>query len=253
MADFEKKVIKLDVLVLGDMTVGKTALISRFIFDTFETNYYPTFGIDFLTKMIYRPDNVLRVQFWDSAGRKCFDSLLPSYIRDSRLVLVAYDVSRRPSYEVALDHVERVRQEHGDDVFIMLVGNKCDVCTAERQISTSEGQAKAKEIGVAFCETSAQSAIGVKAAFNQILTAGMNSLTNESMKEQEEKKAAEEQEKQDALCANLVLPDIPSGDALGNQYGCGCSVVWNCVASFVKSTVYGAQVQQRNDTVVQEA
>ena len=244
---FEKKVVKLDVLVLGDMSVGKTSLISRFMYDTFETMYYPTFGIDFLTKMVYRPEHVVRMQFWDSAGRKCFESLLPSYIRDTSLALVAYDVTKRATYNAALNLVEKVRKAHGQDVFILLVANKCDVTSSERQIKFDEGSKKAKELGIAYAETSAQNSVGVRSAFERLLTAGIHSLTNEAMIEKEEKEAEAARQKREAEVADLVLPSIPNNTEVDS---CGCNVVWRCIASAIKTGVYGVQdiQEQRKST-----
>lgn len=51
--------------------------------------------------------------------------------------------------------VEDVRTERGKEVVIILVGNKTDMAD-RRQVSTEEGEAKAKEFGVMFIETSAK-------------------------------------------------------------------------------------------------
>lgn len=248
---FEKKVIKLDVLVLGDMAVGKTALLSRFMYDTFEQVYYPTFGVDFLTKMLYRPEHVLRVQFWDSAGRKCFENLLPSYIRDTHLVMVAYDVTKRSSFDVAQSLVEKVRRIHGSDVFILMVANKCDVVTSDRQVTFNEGSKKAKELGVCYAETSAQSSVGVKAAFERLLTAGVLSLNNESMLEKEEKEAEAARQKREAEVADLVLPSLPQDNNKIDSWGCG--LMWKCIASAIKTGVYGVQSEASSSQPAGEA
>lgn len=54
-----------------------------------------------------------------------------------------------------------MRTERGSDVIIMLVGNKTDL-SDKRQVSTEEGERKAKELNVMFIETSAKAGYNVK-------------------------------------------------------------------------------------------
>lgn len=57
--------------------------------------------------------------------------------------------------------IDDVRTERGSDVIIMLVGNKTDL-SDKRQVSTDEGDRKAKELNVMFIETSAKAGYNVK-------------------------------------------------------------------------------------------
>lgn len=57
--------------------------------------------------------------------------------------------------------IDDVRTERGSDVIIMLVGNKTDL-SDKRQVSTEEGDRKAKELNVMFIETSAKAGYNVK-------------------------------------------------------------------------------------------
>ena len=38
----------------------------------------------------------VRLQLWDTAGQERFRSLIPSYIRDSTVAVVVYDITSRP-------------------------------------------------------------------------------------------------------------------------------------------------------------
>jgi Ras-related protein Rab-6A len=117
------------IVLLGDQSVGKTSLITRyastlrvatapltvqpyrFMYDTFDNTYQATIGIDFLSKTMYLEDRTVRLQLWDTAGqvRICFTvhpvkayryitqerfrSLIPSYIRDSSVAIVVFDIT----------------------------------------------------------------------------------------------------------------------------------------------------------------
>ena len=54
-----------------------------------------TIGIDFLSKTMYLEDRTIRLQLWDTAGQERFRTLIPSYIRDSAVAVIVYDVSSK--------------------------------------------------------------------------------------------------------------------------------------------------------------
>lgn len=67
----------------------------------------------------------------------------------------------RQSFNNVQRWVEEVRAERGSDVIIVVVGNKTDLAD-RRQVSMEEGEARAKELGVMFIETSAKAGFNVK-------------------------------------------------------------------------------------------
>ena len=61
---------KYKLVFLGDEAVGKTSIITRFMYDTFDTTYKVTIGIDFVSKTMYLEDRIVRLQLW-SDGMQC--------------------------------------------------------------------------------------------------------------------------------------------------------------------------------------
>ena len=55
---------KYKLVFLGDEAVGKTSIITRFMYDTFDTTYKVTIGIDFVSKTMYLEDRIVRLQLW---------------------------------------------------------------------------------------------------------------------------------------------------------------------------------------------
>lgn len=49
------------------------------------------------TQTMYLEDRTVRLQLWDTAGQERFRSLIPSYIRDSSVAVVVYDISSMDS------------------------------------------------------------------------------------------------------------------------------------------------------------
>lgn len=155
------------LVFLGNESVGKTAIIRRFMYNTFDDSYKVTIGIDFCSKTINLDDRVIRLQLWDTAGQERFRTLIPSYIRDSSVAVVVYDVTNRETFMSAKQWIEDVRFERGEEVLIVLVGNKTDL-QDRRQVSFDEGDAKAREWKVMFIETSAKANLNIKALFNKL-------------------------------------------------------------------------------------
>merc|ERR1712137_327712 len=170
MATTIGQVTKYKLVFLGDQSVGKTSMGTRFMYDTFDNNYQATIGIDFLSKTMYLEDRTVRLQLWDTAGQERFRSLIPSYIRDSSGAIVVYDITNRASFTQTAKWIEDVRSERGPDVVIVLVGNKTDLAD-RRQVSVEEGEQTAKEHNVLFVETSAKVGTNVKSLFRQLAQA----------------------------------------------------------------------------------
>ncbi|KAL7423029.1 GTPase Ryh1 [Cryptotrichosporon argae] len=150
---------KFKLVFLGEQSVGKTSLITRFMYDTFDITYQATIGIDFLSKTMYLEDRTER-----------FRSLIPSYIRDSSVAVIVYDITNRTSFLNTSKWVDDVRSERGDDVIIVLVGNKTDL-NDKRQVTPEDLDKRAKELGVMSIETSAKAGHNVKTLFKKIAMA----------------------------------------------------------------------------------
>uniref|UniRef100_A0A8P4GIL7 Ras-related protein Rab-6A n=1 Tax=Dicentrarchus labrax TaxID=13489 RepID=A0A8P4GIL7_DICLA len=196
---------KFKLVFLGEQSVGKTSLITRFMYDSFDNTYQATIGIDFLSKTMYLEDRTIRLQLWDTAGQERFRSLIPSYIRDSAAAVVVYDITNVNSFQQTTKWIDDVRTERGSDVIIMLVGNKTDLAD-KRQITTEEGEQRAKEMNVLFIETSAKTGYNVKQLFRRVAAAlpGMDNTQDKS--------------REDMIDIKLEKPpEVPVSDG-----GCSC-------------------------------
>ncbi|EEA07507.1 Ras family protein Rab-6A, putative [Cryptosporidium muris RN66] len=158
---------KFKFVFLGEQSVGKTSIITRFMYDTFDNNYQATIGIDFLSKTLYLEDRTIRLQLWDTAGQERFRSLIPSYIRDSSVAVVVYDITNRSTYLNTTKWIEDVRNERGKDVIIALVGNKADL-DDKRQVRYDEGEKLANDNDIIFIETSAKNGYNIKSIFRKL-------------------------------------------------------------------------------------
>ncbi|XP_019719895.1 ras-related protein Rab-6A isoform X2 [Hippocampus comes] len=203
--DFGNPLRKFKLVFLGEQSVGKTSLITRFMYDSFDNTYQATIGIDFLSKTMYLEDRTIRLQLWDTAGQERFRSLIPSYIRDSAAAVVVYDITNVNSFQQTTKWIDDVRTERGSDVIIMLVGNKTDLAD-KRQITTEEGEQRAKEMNVLFIETSAKTGYNVKQLFRRVAAAlpGMDTTQDKN--------------REDMIDIKLEKPAEPPA----SEGGCAC-------------------------------
>lgn len=123
----------------------------------------------------------------DTAGQEEYTALRDQWIRDGEGFVLVYSISSRSSFgRIQRFHhqIQRVKESVGSSpsyhgsplsvassqmpVPIMLVGNKSDRVT-EREVSTQEGHALARELGCEFVEASAKNCINVEKAFYDVV------------------------------------------------------------------------------------
>lgn len=116
---------------------------------------------------MYVEDKVIILNLWDTAGQERFKSLIPSYIKDSAVAIVCYDVTNKESF-VSVDRwIEDAKAIREDEVLLLLVGNKADM-ELSRQVTYDEGKEYAEKMNFLFFETSAKTGANVKTLFNEL-------------------------------------------------------------------------------------
>ncbi|KAJ3429780.1 ras-related protein rabh1b-like [Anaeramoeba flamelloides] len=149
---------KYKIIFLGDEAVGKSSIITRFIYETFDPISQSTLGVDFLSKTIHIKNKTIRLQLWDT-DTQSFDNL-----------------------DYWLQTIKCIR---GDEVIIVLVGNKADL-VEKRKVSIGSLKKKAQEKGFLFFETSAKTGQNIKPFFRKVALSIMKKEKNSNFKEQSE-------------------------------------------------------------------
>ncbi len=148
------------IIFVGDACTGKTSIINRIIDNPFSDTYEVSIGIDFMSKNIrFRGQNI-KIQIWDSAGQEKYKGLIPSYVRNSSIVFIVYDVSNRSSFDNVSNWISFVKNI--EKTTIVLCGNKIDL---EREVEKSDGEELAKKEGLNFFECSAKTNENIKNMF----------------------------------------------------------------------------------------
>jgi small GTP-binding protein len=155
----------LKIVVVGDSGVGKTCLLIRFVREVFDEESQPTLGVEFLTKIVQTDKHRIQLQLWDTAGQELFRSVTRGYYRGSAGALLLFDLTNRESFESIGRWLQDIRDVARVDVVTVLIGNKSDLAD-QRQVTTDEATAFAKEHGMAYFETSAKTGSNVGDSVN---------------------------------------------------------------------------------------
>jgi Ras-related protein Rab-6A len=116
---------------------------------------------------MYIEDKVVILNLWDTAGQERFKSLIPSYIKDSAVAIVIFDITSRASFQSVEKWIEDARAMRDDEVLLVLAGNKCDL-QSHRQVTTQEAEEFARARNLLYMEVSAKEGINVVETFNEV-------------------------------------------------------------------------------------
>ncbi|NXX44832.1 RAB32 protein, partial [Tricholaema leucomelas] len=119
------------VLVIGELGVGKTSIIKRYVHQLFSQHYRATIGVDFALKVINWDNKTLvRLQLWDIAGQERFGNMTRVYYKEAVGAFVVFDVTRGSTFEAVSkwkhDLDSKVLLPNGNPIPAVLLANKCD-------------------------------------------------------------------------------------------------------------------------------
>ena len=166
----EIKEFEIKICLLGDVSVGKTSIASRFCKNSFTDSYRNTIGGAYQQQNIVLNNGVkIKLHIWDTSGQDRFRSMTNLYYRDAQVAILTYDVSNEQSLESLNYWLNELNDKTEiNDMLLCLAGNKIDVEASKRQVSTSKRKAFAEEHNMIFFETSAKTGEGVKELFQAI-------------------------------------------------------------------------------------
>ncbi|CAO2828242.1 unnamed protein product [Amaranthus hypochondriacus] len=176
----------LKVIVLGDIAVGKTSLITRYVHKKFNQQYKATIGADFVTRELQIDGKLVSLQIWDTAGQERFQSLGPAFFRGADCCVLVYDVNVQKSFEALQTwRDEFIKQTDIPDPTkfpFVVIGNKIDQdAGASRVVKEKRAREwcesiKSGPLGteIPYYETSAKEDVNVEDAFFNIAKAALS-------------------------------------------------------------------------------
>lgn len=140
-------------VIIGDVEVGKTALMMKMAENIIIKDHIGTIGMDFRVIDVERETGTkFKFQIWDSSGQEKFDTIRRSYLRGYS-PLLCYDITKRESFDSIKSKWKREIDKYSSSDPMVLVGLKYDLFD-KRQITYDEGYKLAQEYDIPFFETS---------------------------------------------------------------------------------------------------
>eukprot|EP00957_Ditylum_brightwellii_P002369 181423-Ditylum_brightwellii.AAC.1 len=195
----------------GDTKVGKTSILTKYVYDRFENTPSPTIGIDHLSKTLFLKNQMVRLNICDTVGNEKFRPLMPYYMKESDVAVVVYDVTNRRSFLNTAMWVDLIRTQHGSDILIVLVGNKAEDPSCNRQVAFTEGEKQAQMDGLLFMKSSAKSGYNVENLFQMIITSLSNNKEKKCSNNAADGKSMNSEKGITTVSVNNTAPVIGSG------------------------------------------
>lgn len=118
------------MIIIGDMGVGKTSIVQRFVKDHFDSNYKATIGVDFEIEQFKILSLPFNIQIWDTAGQERFRCIASAYYRGAHAIILTFsliDAETLASTKRWLKDVLEVSKRNDSMPLIFLVGTKKDL------------------------------------------------------------------------------------------------------------------------------
>ncbi len=173
MAEPEDKVaetLKTKICLVGDLAVGKTSLIRRFVLNSFSDAYLTTLGTKVSKKVIpvQVPEKGLDLSMdmliWDIMGQHGFQELLKdAYFYGVRGILAVVDLTRKETLDGVGMWVDCVEGVAGK-VPMVLVVNKSDL-QSQAAFGSPEIEAVAREFACEYLLASAKLGTNIEESF----------------------------------------------------------------------------------------
>ena len=153
------------VILVGDISVGKSSLLMQFEKQQFDEKVEPTIGANFITRLIETSHGPINLMVWDTAGQERYRALIPMYSRNAAAALLVIDVSCPQSFEsIDLWHAT-IKQNCLKNCKIYLVANKIDL---ECRVPLDKVEDWARQNGCEFFKTSARDRSTVDPVFMKV-------------------------------------------------------------------------------------
>ena len=156
----------LKFIVIGDSSVGKSNIISKYKEDKFDQKGQPSIGVQFIAKNVVIENTTFRLQVWDTAGQETFRSMTRIYYKNSSCAFIVYDITEKESFNHVESWISECKKIAPETVLLVLIGNKSDL-NESREVSYEEGLKFAEKNKMLFFETSAKNGVNIENIFKK--------------------------------------------------------------------------------------
>ena len=146
---------QLKIVLIGQSSVGKTALISQYMNKIFIETSITTIGTDKFTKIEEVNNSEVKLNIWDTAGQERFRSLSPLFLKGANIVLMIYDITNANSFKELKNFWYQKVKDNTKNIILGIIANKSDLYENE-VIPIEDGKKFALQCNAFFYESCAK-------------------------------------------------------------------------------------------------
>ena len=186
--ELKKDIFNFKIILLGDIAVGKTSILSRFCTNTYSSDYKCSIGVEFKVKSLNVDQSTIAdLKIWDTCGDERFRAVTRQYYKESKGVILVFDLTNKDSFKKLDFWIEDVRVNSPEEASIVLVGNKSDLVD-QRKITQKEIADFANKKKLDFLEVSAKTGSNISLLFENLSTKLIKIEKERQLHDSEDKK-----------------------------------------------------------------
>ena len=173
--------IDLKILLVGDTSVGKTSILSKYIDDIFEEKAISTIGVEYKVKSIVINGRKIKLRIWDSSGQDRFRSITQSFFRNADGILFIFDLTEINTFEGVKQWL--IDSESNDlSIKKILVGNKVDLIE-KRKVEKEIIDNFVKKRQLKYYEMSAKDGTNIDIVFRELAEMVLSGFSEKDLNE----------------------------------------------------------------------
>ena len=164
-------ITSLSIGLLGDSTVGKTAIVQSIMNIEFSKDMLVTIGSEKLERRFKLKNNKeIKLVFWDNSGNERFRAIGLKSMKFAQGIMLIFDLTQKRSFDDLNIWLDLIK-DNLNYPLIILIGNKADEDKYRWEVTSEEASKFAEKYHFAYFETSAKTRQGINEGLSYLVNA----------------------------------------------------------------------------------
>ena len=176
MAEEKVSLKAIKIALLGDSTVGKSTIVTKYLKLDYKDDLLATIGSDkYDSKFTLENGENIKLIIWDTAGQERFRSVALQALKAVQGIILVFDLTKRESFININNWLETVKENlHNPN--LILFGNKADIKKEDWKVTSEEAKNFAVKLNMKYVETSAYTRQGLDEGFSSLINDTYNKV-----------------------------------------------------------------------------